>query len=133
MKLMALMIVALSLISTTLAQGQHTQTGRKSEPMQTMNDITMVAPALEKYAQGPLADLWKRPGLTPRDRSIVTVASLIARNQTIEMPYYFNLALDNDVNGSVLCLTDYTYGPAAGPLGTGGERPQYLRLRFAAY
>ena len=58
MKLMALMIVALSLISTTWAQSQHTQTGRKSEPMQTMNDITMVAPALEKYAQGPLAELW---------------------------------------------------------------------------
>src|SRR5947199_2285437 len=97
MKLMALMIVALSLISTTWAQGQYTQTGRKSEPMQTMNDITMVAPALEKYAQGPLADLWKRPGLTPRDRSIVTVAALITRNQTIEMPRYFNLALDNGV------------------------------------
>src|SRR5438128_6861069 len=91
------MIVALFLISTTWAQGQHTQTGRKSEPMQTMNDITMVAPALEKYAQGPLADLWKRPGLRPRDRSIVTVAALIARNQTIEMPYYVNLALDNGV------------------------------------
>ena len=41
--------------------------------------------------------LWKRPGLTPRDRSIVTIAALIARNQTIEMPYYFNLALDNGV------------------------------------
>src|SRR5207249_2035722 len=93
----ALMIVALSLISTTWVQGQHTQDGRKSEPMQTINDITTVAPALEKYAQGPLADLWKRPGLTPRDRSIVTIAALIARNQTIEMPYYFNLALDNGV------------------------------------
>src|SRR5213594_2558792 len=57
----------------------------------------MVAPALEKYAQGPLADLWKRPGLTPRDRSIVTIAALIARQQTIEMPYYFSLALDNGV------------------------------------
>src|SRR4030088_749439 len=62
-----------------------------------MNDITMVAPALEKYAQGPLADLWKRPGLAPRDRSIVTLAALTARNQTIEMPYHFNLALDNGV------------------------------------
>ncbi len=65
--------------------------------MPTIQDITMVAPALEKYAQGPLAELWKRPGLTPRDRSIVTIAALIARNQTIEMPYYFNLALDNGV------------------------------------
>ncbi|MBS1842561.1 MAG: carboxymuconolactone decarboxylase family protein [Acidobacteria bacterium] len=65
--------------------------------MQTGNDTKMVAPALEKYAQGPIAELWKRPGLTPRDRSIVTIAALIARNQTIEMPYYFNLALDNGV------------------------------------
>jgi 4-carboxymuconolactone decarboxylase len=75
-------------------------TNREREEPQTMptvNDITMVAPALERYAQGPLADLWKRPGLTPRDRSIVTVAALIARNQTIEMPHYFNLALDNGV------------------------------------
>ena len=65
--------------------------------MQTVNDSGMVAPVLEKYAQGPLAELWKRPGLTPRDRSIVTISALIARNQTIEMPYYFNLALDNGV------------------------------------
>lgn len=56
-----------------------------------------MAPALEKYANGPLADLWKRPGLAPRDRSIVTVAALIARNQTIAMPHYFSLALDNGV------------------------------------
>ena len=97
MKLMAVMIATLSLISTTWAQGQHTQTGGKSESMLTINDITMVAPALERYAQGPLADLWKRPGLTPRDRSIVTVAALISRNQTIEMSHYFNLALDNGV------------------------------------
>ena len=57
-----------------------------------------VAPALESYTQGALlGDLWKRPDLSPRDRSIVTVAALIARNQMIEMPYHFNLALDNGV------------------------------------
>jgi len=65
--------------------------------MPPRDDIRMVAPALERYAQGPLADLWKRRGLTPRDRSIVTLAALIARNQTIEMPHYVNLALDNGV------------------------------------
>jgi 4-carboxymuconolactone decarboxylase len=97
MKLMTVMIAALTLLGTTWAQGQHTQKGRRSESMQTTNDITMVTPALAKYAQGPLAELWKRPGLTPRDRSIVTISALIARNQTIEMPYYFNLALDNGV------------------------------------
>jgi 4-carboxymuconolactone decarboxylase len=61
-------------------------------------DVRMVAPALEKYAQGTLfGDVWKRSGLSVRDRSIVTVAALIARNQTIEMAYYLNVALDNDV------------------------------------
>jgi 4-carboxymuconolactone decarboxylase len=53
----------------------------------------MVAPALEKYTQERLlGELWHRPGPTPHDRSIITVSALIARNQTIEMPYYLNLA-----------------------------------------
>jgi 4-carboxymuconolactone decarboxylase len=61
-------------------------------------DMRMVAPALEKYTQERLfGDVWKRPGLAPRDRSIVTLAALIARNQTIELPFYLNLALDNGV------------------------------------
>jgi len=97
MKRMAVIIATIFMGSSTWAQSQQTENGRKPETMPTVNDITMVAPALERYAQGPLADLWKRPGLTPRDRSIVTVAALIARNQTIEMPHYFNLALDNGV------------------------------------
>jgi 4-carboxymuconolactone decarboxylase len=58
----------------------------------------MVAPALEKYRQETvLDDLWKRPGLSVRDRSIVTLAGLIARNQMIELPFYLNLALDSGV------------------------------------
>src|SRR6266699_1576155 len=81
MKRMAL-IASLCLTTALWAQGDDTERGRK--PMQTVNDSGMVAPVLEKYAQGPLAELWKRAGLTPR-------------NQTIEMPYYFNLALDNGV------------------------------------
>jgi 4-carboxymuconolactone decarboxylase len=77
---------------------------RKSDAlpaMPTLDDVRMVAPALERYTQGVLlGDLWKRPDLSPRDRSIITVAVLIARNQTIEMPYYFNRALDNGVKAS---------------------------------
>jgi 4-carboxymuconolactone decarboxylase len=66
-------------------------------PMQTPNDLRAVAPALEKYAQGPVAELWKRPGLAPRDRSIVTLTAVIARNQTNEMRQQLDLALDNGV------------------------------------
>jgi 4-carboxymuconolactone decarboxylase len=42
-------------------------------------------------------DLWKRPDLSSRDRSIVTLAALIARNQTVELPSYLELALDHGV------------------------------------
>jgi 4-carboxymuconolactone decarboxylase len=94
------MIAALFLATSSWAQDDLTTEERKSEPMEAVDDTKMAPPALEKYAQGPLAELWKRPGLTPRDRSVVTVAALIARNQTIEMPYHFNLALDNDVKPS---------------------------------
>ena len=66
--------------------------------MSKLDDIRTVAPALERYAHEVVqGDLWKRPGLSPRDRSIVTVAALIARDQTVELPYYLNLALDNGV------------------------------------
>jgi 4-carboxymuconolactone decarboxylase len=69
-----------------------------SKPMLTYEDVRKVAPPLEAYTRNRLlGDVWKRPGLAPRDRSIVTLAALIARNQTIEMPYHFNLALDNGV------------------------------------
>ena len=62
------------------------------------HEIWMVAPALEKYRQDRLlGDVWKRPGLTPRDRSVVTIAALITRNQTSELPYYLEVALDQGV------------------------------------
>lgn len=61
-------------------------------------EIRMVAPALDKYTRDRLlGDVWKRPGLSTRDRSVVTLAALIARNQTVEMPTYMKLALDNGV------------------------------------
>jgi 4-carboxymuconolactone decarboxylase len=69
----------------------------------TYDDVRSVSPALEHYTKGPLLDgLWKRPELSPRDRSVVTVAALIARMQTIEMPFHFALALDNGVKPSEL-------------------------------
>jgi len=66
-------------------------------------DVRAVSPALERYTRGPLLDgLWKRPELSARDRSIVTVAALITRIQTIEMPFHFAFALDNGVKSREL-------------------------------
>ncbi len=64
----------------------------------TLEDIRAVSPTLENYTRNSIQEgLWKRPGLSARDRSIVTVSALIARNQTIGMLRYFNIALDSNV------------------------------------
>jgi 4-carboxymuconolactone decarboxylase len=69
----------------------------------TYDDVRAVSPALEYYTKGLLLDsLWKRHDLSPRDRSVITVSALIARIQTIEMPFHFALALDNGVKASEL-------------------------------
>ena len=62
------------------------------------DDVRKVAPALEAYTQERLyGEIWKRPGLAPRDRSLVTIAALIARDQSPALTYYFDQALENGV------------------------------------
>ena len=92
---MAALLVLLPVFAWAQNQGPIQE--RKSKPMPIQEDTIAVAPALARYAQGPLVELWKRPGLNPRDRSIVTLAALIARNQTVEMAHYSEVALDSGV------------------------------------
>ncbi|MGY3616949.1 carboxymuconolactone decarboxylase family protein [Bradyrhizobium sp. USDA 10063] len=98
MRVLAAAACSLCLMAQASAQ---TSTIKGVASMLTPQDIRAVAPALETYAQGVvLGDLWRRPGLSARDRSIVTVAALIARDQTVELPYYLNLAIDSGVKPS---------------------------------
>ncbi len=61
-------------------------------------DIENVAPVLGRYESDVVINgLWKRPQLSPRDRSIVTVAILVARSRTADLPHYMKLALDSGV------------------------------------
>src|SRR5687768_8931646 len=79
------LLLSMALFLPTVGTGAHA------------NDYTAVAPALGKYEQRLFGEVWNRPGLAPRDRSIVTLAALIARNQPLELPRYLALALDNGV------------------------------------
>jgi 4-carboxymuconolactone decarboxylase len=67
--------------------------------------IKAVSPALEHYTQNTVEDVWKRPGLSVRDRSLVTLAVLIARNQTAELPTYLNRALDSGLKAAEISET----------------------------
>lgn len=55
-----------------------------------------VAPGLVQFTTDALfKDLWLRPGLTPRDRSLVTVSGLIAVGHFPQITYHLNRAMDN--------------------------------------
>jgi 4-carboxymuconolactone decarboxylase len=55
-----------------------------------------IAPALAQYTDEVLfGEVWERPGLSPRDRSLVTVACLVALYRTNELPFHVKRALEN--------------------------------------
>ncbi|HLY01878.1 MAG TPA: carboxymuconolactone decarboxylase family protein [Candidatus Cybelea sp.] len=55
-----------------------------------------IAPALAEYTDEVLfGDVWERPGLSPRDRSLITVACLTALYRTNELPFHIKRALQN--------------------------------------
>lgn len=58
-----------------------------------------IAPALAGYTDDVLfGGVWERPGLSPRDRSLITVASLIALYRANELPFHLKKALENGVS-----------------------------------
>ena len=58
-----------------------------------------VAPKLAELTDDVLfGDIWERPGLAKRDRSLITVAALVALYRTNELPGHLRRALDNGVS-----------------------------------
>jgi 4-carboxymuconolactone decarboxylase len=57
-----------------------------------------IAPALATITDDVLfGEVWNRPGLSPRDRSLVTVASLVSLYRVNELPFHLKKALENGV------------------------------------
>lgn len=97
MKFLTAAIASISIVASSLAHAEQ-KTMPATPASISADDLRKVSPALEKYRRNVvLGDLWQRPDLSGRDRSIVTIAALIARNQIVEMPAHLNLALDNGV------------------------------------
>lgn len=68
------------------------------EPSPAQRAIGDFAPKLVQLTDDVLfGDVWERPGLSPRDRSLITVAALVALYRTNELPGHLKRALDNGV------------------------------------
>jgi 4-carboxymuconolactone decarboxylase len=61
-------------------------------------DLATVSPALARYERDVLLDgVWNRPGLSRRDRSVITLAALVARGQSGSLSFYADQALEHGV------------------------------------
>jgi 4-carboxymuconolactone decarboxylase len=64
-------------------------------PRKSFGDI---APKLAAISEDVLfGDVWRRPELSPRDRSMVTCAALVAMGKTEQMNFHFPRAIQNGV------------------------------------
>jgi 4-carboxymuconolactone decarboxylase len=69
----------------------------QSKP-QARGQLADFAPKLSELTQQVLfGDIWERPGLSKRDRSLITVAALVALNRTEQLRFHFPRALENGV------------------------------------
>lgn len=64
----------------------------------TLAKVRKVAPKLMDLAEKVVyADVWERPGLSKRDRSLITVAVLLATYRPEQLRGHLQRALDNGV------------------------------------
>lgn len=72
------------------------QEAEKQRAETVEKNVGPISPGLVKFTAYPLfLDLWQRPALKPRDRSLVTVSALIASGQSAQISYHLNRAMDN--------------------------------------
>jgi 4-carboxymuconolactone decarboxylase len=69
------------------------------KPLPTVKDLVGdFAPKLVDLTEQVLfGDIWERPGLSKRDRSVITVSALVAMNRTDQLPFHLRRALENGV------------------------------------
>lgn len=114
MKLFAVTLAALSLAASAHAEEQKPPAQRVAPPI-----VHETAPALGAYTDEVLfGDVWKRAELAPRDRSLVTIAALIAGGHTAQMTGHLNRGLDNgikpsEITGTITHLAFYSGWPRA--------------------
>lgn len=100
-------LLAAGVSTAAFAQTQAPAQPRPAKPpsraQQLMGDI---APKLAELTDDVLfGDIWERPGLSKRDRSLVTVSALIAMNRSDQLRSHLALARQNGVTETELVET----------------------------
>ena len=92
----------ISLLSTLAALASPVLAEAPAQPaaQRLFGDVN---PKLAELTDGVLfGDVWARPGLSPRDRSLVTVSALIAMNRPDQLRSHLQRARDNGLSEAEL-------------------------------
>ncbi|GLR92127.1 carboxymuconolactone decarboxylase family protein [Bradyrhizobium iriomotense] len=88
------------------ARAQDKSTGASAAQTRAQRLMGDIAPKLAELTDGVLfGDVWERPQLSKRDRSLVTVSALIALNRTDQLRSHLALARDNGLSEEELVET----------------------------
>jgi 4-carboxymuconolactone decarboxylase len=91
----------------------------KAPPSAKRDRIKTFVPTLVDYTNDVVyGDLWERPGLSKRDRSLITVAALIATYRPEQLETHLGRALNNgvtqeEISEIITHLAFYAGWPAA--------------------
>jgi len=67
-----------------------------SHEQTVIDELHAVAPGFAKLTQDLLfADIWNRPGLSQRDKSLITVTCLVALNRIEHVEFHLKKAFEN--------------------------------------
>ncbi len=102
------LIITLGVSSPTWAETGSVTTDGEQVPQQTRAQQLMgaTAPKLAELTDSVLyGDVWARPELSRRDRSLVTVSALIALNRPDQLRSHIRLARKNGVTETELVET----------------------------
>jgi 4-carboxymuconolactone decarboxylase len=67
-----------------------------SDVRKATDDLKAIAPEFAQLTQDFLfGDIWKRPGLSQRDKSLITVTCLVALNRIEQVEFHLKKALEN--------------------------------------
>src|SRR5579872_160973 len=73
------------------------------EPSAAKKMIGDIAPGLADLTDRVLfGEVWERPGLSKRDRSLATVAALVAMNRPDQLRFHLRFAVENGVKNEEL-------------------------------
>jgi 4-carboxymuconolactone decarboxylase len=77
-------------------------TEQRTQPTSREILVDIAPKLLELTDQVLFGDVWERPGLAKRDRSLITVAALVALNRVEQLPFHLGRALENGVTKAEL-------------------------------